>query len=222
MLHEMRKINDLRIGYQVKSTERGISMAKRFYHVYRFKITLQDIEPKIWRRIEVPETYTFWDLHVAIQDVMGWLDCHLHQFLIKDPRTRKKVEIGLPDEDYLDDMLAGWEEKIANYFTMENKSADYVYDFGDDWFHKIQLEQIHPVEKGQIYPLCLKGERACPPEDCGGTMGYQRVLDILNNPKDEEFEDIRSWVGEDYDPEHFNVEEVEFDDPEERFANLLG
>lgn len=196
-------------------------MTKRFYHVYRFKVTLQDIEPKIWRRIEVPENYTFWDLHVAIQDAMGWLDYHLHEFELKDPRTRKKVRIGLPDEEYLDDMLPGWEEKIANYFTMENKSANYEYDFGDSWLHKIQLEQIHPVEKDQTYPICLKGERACPPEDCGGADGYQRVIEVLNNPKDDQYEDIRGWVGADYDPEYFNAEEVEFDYPEERLTNIL-
>jgi hypothetical protein len=197
-------------------------MAKRFYHVYRFKVTLQYIEPKIWRRIEVPENYTFWDLHVAIQDAMGWLDYHLHGFELKDPRTRKKVCIGIPDEDYLMEMLPEWEEKIANYFTMENKSATYEYDFGDGWLHKVQLEQIHPIEKDQTYPRCMKGEGACPPEDCGGSHGYQRVLEILNDPKDDRYADMRNWVGEDYDPEHFNVEEVQFDDPEERLNNLLG
>ena len=77
-------------------------MRKRFNKVYQFKISLKGIRPPIWRRIQVPETYTFWDLHVAIQDSMGWLDCHLHEFEIIDPSTGMKVEIGIPIEDDFD------------------------------------------------------------------------------------------------------------------------
>ena len=204
--------------YHVKGAK---TVAKRFYHVYRFKVTLQDFEPKIWRRIEVPENYTFWDLHVAIQDAMGWLDCHLHEFQLKDPRTRKKLRIGLPVENFSDDIIPVWEEKIANYFTMENKSANYVYDFGDYWVHKVQLEQVHPVENELVYPLCLKGEKACPPEDCGGTGGYEAILEILRDSTHEQHDDIKNWLGEDFDPDHFAVQEVEFDDPEERLKNVL-
>jgi hypothetical protein len=73
-------------------------MKKQFDQVHQFKITLQDISPLIWRRIRVPASYTFWDLHVAIQDAMGWTDSHLHEFRLKNPKTGRTVTIGIPDE----------------------------------------------------------------------------------------------------------------------------
>jgi Plasmid pRiA4b ORF-3-like protein len=68
--------------------------------IYQFKITLEDISPAIWRRILVPARYTFWDFHVAIQDSMGWLDYHLHAFELKAPGSGKRVEVGIPDEEF--------------------------------------------------------------------------------------------------------------------------
>jgi len=191
-------------------------MKKKFNQVYQFKITLQGIKPPIWRRIQVPETYTFWDLHVAIQDAMGWLDYHLHEFEILNPATDSMVNIGLPDDDFAKRVLLGWNQKIADYFTMENPSANYMYDFGDGWEHKIQLEKILPREKDVIYPVCIKGKRACPPEDCGGVGGYENFLEIIKNPEHDEYEEMLEWAGEAYDPEHFDPKEVKFDDPDKR------
>jgi len=93
-------------------------MRKKFDRVSQFKITLKRVKPPIWRRIHVPETYTFWDLHVAIQDVMGWLDCHLHHFEILNPSTSMQEEIGIPDEDMEWDrsILPGWKQKISDFF----------------------------------------------------------------------------------------------------------
>jgi len=112
-------------------------MKKNFKNIYQFKITLKGIKPPIWRRIQVPETYTFWDLHVAIQDSMGWSDYHLHQFEILDPSIGKKVLIGIPDDenDWLIKTLPDWKQKISRYFSMENSKANYEYDFGDGWEH---------------------------------------------------------------------------------------
>ena len=195
-------------------------MNKRFDHVYRFKVSLKDIKPPIWRRIEVPANYTFWDLHVAIQDAMGWSDSHLHEFEIKNPHTNEMIKIGYPDMEYGENILICWKELIANYFTPVNKTASYIYDFGDYWQHKVQLEQIHPVEKGQSYPKCLNGKRACPPEDCGGVGGYYNLLEILSDPMDEDYETMIEWLGEEYHPDFFDLSEVGFDDPKERFQNL--
>ncbi|MBS1234851.1 MAG: plasmid pRiA4b family protein, partial [Nitrospirae bacterium] len=96
-------------------------MKKKFSRIYQFNITLKNIKPPVWRRIQVPETFTFWDLHVAIQDVMGWFDSHLHQFKINEPLSSAKVEIGIPDEqdDYYE-ILPGWKQKIADYFSPDN------------------------------------------------------------------------------------------------------
>ncbi len=130
-------------------------MKKKFDQVYQFKITLRDIKPPIWRRIQVPETYTFWDLHVAIQDAMGWSDYHLHEFEMVNSSTDLKVNIGIPDEDFGREILPGWKQKIADYFSVENRSADYTYDFGDNWEHIIKLEKILPRDKNVDYPICI-------------------------------------------------------------------
>lgn len=196
-------------------------MKKKFDYVYQFKITLEGIKPPIWRRIQVPKTYTFWDLHVAIQDAMGWLDYHLHEFEIVDPSTGLMVNIGIPDEEFDRDVLPGWKQKIADYFSMENPKAVYIYDFGDYWEHKIQLEKILPREKGVNYPVCIKGKRACPPEDCGGVWGYEELLEALKKPAHERHEELLEWLGEDFDPEHFDVNEVSFDDPDKRLKNVF-
>jgi hypothetical protein len=192
---------------------------KKFKNVYQFKITLKGIKPPIWRRIRVPETYTFWDFHVAIQDAMGWLDMHLHDFDIFSPRAGRRLIIGIPDEDFEIDRktLAGWKHKISDYFSMDNKKSEYVYDFGDDWCHSVNLEKILPREAGVNYPVCTAGKRSCPPEDCGGVWGYYDLLDIITNPDDERYEEMLEWLEEDFDPEYFDVTEITFSDPQKRW-----
>jgi len=189
--------------------------------VYQFKITLKDTKPPIWRRIQMPSTYTFWDLHIAIQDAMGWMDCHLHEFTVKS-LDRREFSFGIPDMEFDDsDTLPGWKHKISKYLSRNNPTLEYVYDFGDYWKHKVELEDILPVEDGVNYPLCLKGKRACPPEDCGGPWGYQELLEVLSDPEHDEYEDIKTWVESmkvwPFDPEYFDPSEVEFTDPKERF-----
>lgn len=197
-------------------------MKKKFNQVYQFKITLQGIKPPIWRRIQVPETYTFWDLHVAIQDAMGWSDSHLHEFRILNPSTGLEVNIGFPDEELDKKILIDWNQKIADYFTMENPLASYIYDFGDNWEHKIKLEKILPREQNVNYPVCIKGKRACPPEDCGGINGYYNLLEVISDPENEEYEEMMEWVGGKFDPGHFDVKEVNFDDPDKRRKMAFG
>lgn len=193
---------------------------KKYERVYQFKIALKGLRPPIWRRIQVPETYSFWDLHVAIQDAMGWEDYHLHQFIVIDPSTDMKVEIGVPAEDFdvaFDtELLPEWKQKIAEWFSMENSVAEYIYDFGDNWEHKVKLEKILPKEADATYPRCIGGKRACPPEDCGGVWGYEEMLDIVVDKTHEEYEETVEWLGDDFDPDHFDVDEVTFADPAKR------
>jgi hypothetical protein len=200
-------------------------MAKGFRKVYQFKITLRGIRPPIWRRILVPGNYTFWDLHVAIQDAMAWSDVHLHAFEVANPITGFAEEIGIPDEDFggaNQRTIAGWKRKIAQYFNEENTKARYVYDFGDDWVHTVKLEKILPSDKDVNYPQCLAGKRACPPEDCGGIWGYEDLLEIISDPEHEQYEETVEWLGdEDFDPDYFDRTEVQFDDPEERLKYAL-
>lgn len=195
------------------------------HKVYQFKVTLKGIRPPIWRRIQVPEDYTFWDLHVAIQDAMGWFDGHLHCFEMVNPRTGLYQEIGIPDKDFEDfgrEVLDGRRTPISSYFTLENPKAIYTYDFGDDWEHEIKLEKIVPAKKGVSYPICLKGKMACPPEDCGGVWGYKDMLEVLSDPDHEEYAQTLEWLGEEFDPEDFDPQEVVFTDPEEHWEMMFG
>ena len=194
-------------------------MRRKYDRVYQFKIVLKGIEPPIWRRIQVPDYYTFWDLHVAIQDAMGWLDYHLHAFEITNPATLKRDTIGIPDEDWQDvfPTLAGWQIPVDMYLAPDNRVMDYLYDFGDSWEHTVTLEKVLPRDRSVRYPVCLAGKRRCPPEDCGGIYGYEDMLRILADPGDEEYESTLTWVGGSYDPEAFDPKKVHFDDPQERW-----
>ena len=197
-------------------------MPKNNYkNLYQFKITLKNIKPPVWRRIHVPENYSFWDLHVAIQDAFGWLDYHPHGFATMNNDYTQVKRIGIPDTEGMDlEMLPGWEENISDWFSLDkNKAMNYTYDFGDTWEHRVELEKIIPRGKDINYPVCIKGKRACPPEDCGGVWGYEDKLEILKNKQHSEYEDIAEWMGEDFDPEKFDCDEVIFDDPIERLKN---
>ncbi|OPY11486.1 MAG: Plasmid pRiA4b ORF-3-like protein [Syntrophus sp. PtaU1.Bin005] len=202
---------------------------KRSGIVYQFRIELLEIEPTIWRVIQVPSGYSFWDLHVAIQDAMGWLDCHLHAFHIRMHYMRTSVEIGIPDEEEFDRaVLPGWEMPITEYFTEPGKSAIYDYDFGDDWSHNVLLEAIMLKESGRKYPCCIAGERACPPEDCGGVHGYYKLLKIISDPGHPEYEDHMKWLtrytkkGRPYEPGTFHPGEVKFSNPRRRWEKAFS
>lgn len=195
-------------------------MKKKFEKVYQFKISLKGAEPPIWRRIQVPGTYTFWDLHVAIQNAMGWMNYHLHEFDIKDPISGENVKIGLPNEDYPEDFIPDWELNISDFFSEKNPVAYYIYDFGDGWIHIIVLEAILERVEGINYPGCIDGKRACPPEDCGGIGGYAEFLKAIQNPKHKRHKEMMEWIGRKFAPEHFDVKEVKFEDPGKLLRNL--
>ncbi|MFZ2961067.1 MAG: plasmid pRiA4b ORF-3 family protein [Candidatus Ozemobacteraceae bacterium] len=204
-------------------------MAKNSDVVYQFKISLQEIEPVIWRRIQVPSKYSFWDLHVAIQDAMGWLDYHLHAFRYKRPHGRVMEEIGIPDDDFDDiKVTPGWTVKIADFFKVPGQTIIYAYDFGDGWMHEILLEGILLADPKMIYPACLAGAGACPPEDCGSIPGYYELLETLKKRKGSEFEEMKTWLKGHaknywpYDPANFSPDEVKFDDPKKRFKIAFG
>ena len=200
-----------------------ISIERKRNKVYQFKITLKGIKPPIWRRIQVPETYTFWDLHVAIQDAMGWTDTHLHHFEIKNPSTGAREEIGIPGDDFFDvEIHPGWKWKIARYFTIKNDKALYVYDYGDDWQHSVKLEKILPRNENSEYPVCTGGARECPPEDCGGIWGYADFLEAIMDPQHSSHKEMLEWVGGHFDPEAFDKEDIIFDDPKERLKYALA
>lgn len=195
-----------------------------FKTVFQFKITLIGLEPPIWRRIQVPCYYTFYDLHVAIQNAMGWTDSHLHAFEIEKKRP---VRIESPYAvDELFEEAEGFTPNIplARFFVKEKDTAIYEYDFGDGWRHKVFLEDIVLRKAGVKYPVCLDGQRACPPEDCGGGDGYQACVDMAAGKHcfadDADAQQLKVWLG-DWRPERFNAGEVAFESPRKRFLDTM-
>ena len=170
--------------------------------VYRLRVELADVYPSVWREVLVPAEITLQRLHQVLQDVMGWNDCHLHRFEIGDAFYG-------PLE--LEDIFDVRDERKARLCDAVPGAAArfvYVYDFGDHWTHEIIVEEISAADPSLAAPICLAGERACPPEDVGGPGGYDELLSVLRNPKHPEFEYLRTWAGESFDPEVFDPESV--------------
>ena len=189
-------------------------------NIFQFKISLRDIIPSIWRRIQISEACTFWDLHVAIQEAMGWEDCHVHQFLLKDPQPGLKIYIGMPDDE-LDEhaVLPGWEFQCSDYLGLRaNHRMSYLYDDADNWEHLLELEGSYPKDKIK-YPRCLEGRRACPPENVGGVFSYKHYLDVLSDSNHPEYSEVFAWKGA-FEAENFNSKKIKFSDPLERLKKL--
>jgi hypothetical protein len=168
--------------------------------VYQMKITLKAIRPPIWRRVQVPGTIQLAGLHEVIQTVFGWTDTHLHQFLITGE------SYGRPD-DFDDDVFAEATVTLAQVVG-GSKRFTYTYDFGDNWEHEIVVEKMIAGNSGSERPLCLGGKRHRPPEDCGGPPGYRKFLEATRHPRHEEHEAMRDLVGDEFDPEAFDLAAV--------------
>jgi hypothetical protein len=190
--------------------------------ILRLHIQLLELRPAIWRRIEIRAEATFWDLHVAIQNAMGWTDSHLHDFELPRADSEEPVWIGMPDFDQIDDRLihCDFEERLYSRIDCEGEHFFYNYDYGDDWRHEVVVEAIAPAARGARYPRCLAGERACPPEDVGGSYGYETFLEAMRDPKHPEHNDYRDWLGGSFDAESFDPAKVRFENPTRRLREV--
>jgi hypothetical protein len=174
--------------------------------VYRLKVTLKGSKPPIWRRLEVPGDFTLGELHRILQVAMGWTDSHLHSFKIGETYFQPE-----PDVDPSFSMI---EEKNENKVKLEQVAFRekmkflYEYDFGDGWEHEILVEKILPMMEERRHPVCIKGVKACPPEDIGGIWGYYGFLEIMQDPRHPEHQDMMEWVGGNFDPEQFDLDEI--------------
>jgi len=201
-----------KLGEDIFIQKLTIPRKRAFTDVYQFKCTLLDTNPPVWRRIQVPENYTFYDLHVAIQDVMDWKDYHLHCFIIPGIGTFEEIaHIECPWWDPWDmdeDWLITTETPLKDFFRNPKDRVVYRYDYGDSWQMNIILEKVLPKEKSIKHPVCVGGELAAPLEDSGGIPGYYRCieafekaikLDLEDLPEkevSEELWDLILWMGE--------------------------
>ena len=176
---------------------------KRVERVYRLKIKLMDIEPLIWREFAVKSYMRLDRLHLAIQTVLGWTNSHLHLFNAGGGRQYTYPYPGYDmDNDVQDETMF----KLSDLINKEKNKFTYEYDFGDGWDHMVKLVAIEEADKNVKYPVCLAGERACPPEDCGGPWSYPELLETLRGPGNQERRELIDWLGDDFDPEFFDLE----------------
>lgn len=172
--------------------------------IYQLKILLVDSEPEIFRQVLVASDTRLDLLHQIIQNAMGWTDTHLHEFRIKG--------VSYADQDpemEMDDSEDEGAVSLQEVAPRVRSVIQYCYDFGDDWEHKITVEKIfEDDERYNGYPICIEGRYASPPEDSGGIYGYYENLEVLKDPNREEYDDVLEWMGDDFDPDEFDIEEV--------------
>jgi len=169
--------------------------------IYQIQIVLKGSKPKIWRRILINSDILLVDFHRIIQTTMGWTNSHLHIFSDGfEEYSPKEFEVEYAKDSRtikLDKILKGEKSKIH-----------YEYDFGDGWEHNIILEKILASDNQIQIPKCIAGKRNCPPEDCGGVWGYSDMLEILKQPDHEEYENYIELLGDNFDPEYFDKDEI--------------
>lgn len=184
-----------------KNKKRKAALKTSSESIYQLKATLLGSEPPVWRRIQVPGTATLEELHYIIQCIMGWECCHLHQFDVGG--------VMYSDAEYgLEGARPGHRVTLQEAVPTQGMAFGYVYDFGDNWEHGIVVEEILTRHEGEHFPVCIDGERACPPEDCGGVWGYENFLAAIADPGHQDHEDLLDWIGGSFDAETFDVGKV--------------
>jgi hypothetical protein len=173
-------------------------------NLYQLLIELENSPLPIWRRIIVDGETPFDELHELLQISMGWESAHLYEYQIGSMRI---CDFELVKPEISDELIQECMDTTLDDLQLQPKSKFfYHYDFGDSWIHKIVVEKISSDGPEEwFHPKCLAGKGACPPEDCGGTIGYERLLHILKNPAHAEYSEMRNWIGHDWDADHFSV-----------------
>jgi hypothetical protein len=175
--------------------------------IARLKITLDNVEPKVLRRVEVPLALRLDRLHLVIQAAMGWQNYHLYEI------RARCAAWGEPDPDELSDgPLDAKKARLLDVLEDASvKSFKYLYDFGDDWEHTVNVEKLADPIPGVLYPLLLEAEGRCPPEDCGGPWGYAEFLEALSDRKHKRHKEMVGWIGGGFDPGDVEAEALAID-----------
>jgi hypothetical protein len=173
--------------------------------IFRIKVGLLEVSPLVWRRFLIPSSVTLNRLHLVLQDIMGWQNYHLYQFQIGP----YKYSVPDPDDDSGElDFKDSRRTKLGKLIIEKNQTFIYEYDFGDRWIHQLLIEDILKRDRENQYPVCLEGENSCPPEDSGGPFGYSDIIEIIQNPANPEYKDVRLWLGKGFDPRKFDLKLV--------------
>jgi hypothetical protein len=172
--------------------------------VSQLHISLLESSPLIWRRVLVPSGITLGTLHKVLQVVMGWEDCHSHEYLFDG----EAYTVPDPDIEFGRTLRDERRKKLSSLLKSENDTLRYLYDPGDGWVHAVTLEKILPEEKSLKTPRCIEGEGACPPENCGGISGYAELLKVLDDPDHPHYREKRAWAGGRFDPGRFDPKVV--------------
>jgi hypothetical protein len=180
--------------------------------VFQIKITLRDSHPPIWRRVLVSSETKLSQLHDIIQTAMGWEDSHLYKFTIGIVTFSAHHEPGDLDEMVaIDERYVKLLQLVAPFRPFRGDfhfAFEYEYDFGDSWTHDVVFEDVLDPDPARKVPICVGGERACTPEDVGGVHGYEASLAALKNPDDPEHNTYAEWIGDDFDPETFDMDAI--------------
>jgi hypothetical protein len=165
---------------------------------YQLHVELDEVTPVVWRRLLVPTSVRLAKLSDMLLAAMGWTNSHLHCFKVGD------AQFGMQFDDFPEEEI---DEKSVTVLQAlgDAKRFTYEYDFGDSWNHMVTAEAESSSPLGLKAAVCLGGENACPPEDCGGSGGYAHLLAVLADPKHEEHEDYLGWVGGLFDPTLFDL-----------------
>jgi hypothetical protein len=174
----------------------------RIGDIYQLKVTLKEVEPAVWRRLEVPAEIKLSRLHVALQLAMGWQNYHLHEFRIGEAVYGEPSPEFDDERRVMDDRRVALSRAVASVGT----PLTYLYDFGDGWTHEIVVEDVHPAVPRIRYPRITDGARACPPEDVGGPWSYTEFLEAIGDPRHEQHEEMVEWIGFAFDPAYFDVD----------------
>jgi Plasmid pRiA4b ORF-3-like protein len=169
--------------------------------VIQLRIVLRDVHPVVWRRLLVPGGIRLARLHDVFQAAMGWTDSHLHNFQVGDAMFGTRLDDYPPEE---------LDEKSVTVIgaIKDHKRFVYEYDFGDSWEHDVVVEGVTTTTLGLKFAVCVDGQNACPPEDCGGSGGYELMLEALADPDHEDHDQFAMWVGGPFDPAAFELAEA--------------
>ena len=165
--------------------------------IARLKITLDDVNPAVLRRIEVPFDIRLDRLHLILQAAVGWTNSHLYEIRARGVRWSTPF----PDQDSGGDFLDARKVRLSEVLEdVGTKTLRYLYDFGDGWEHTIKIERLIDPEPSTLYPRLIEAKGRCPPEDIGGPWGYAEFLEAIADPKHERHRELKEWFADDFNP----------------------